>query len=153
MRSLITRRKWLLGLANGAGAALVTRVGFSHAAGAAKSLHGRWDAVVIGAGVFGAWTAWNLRRRRQRVLLIDAWGAGNARASSGGESRMTRTAYGPDEVYTRMAFESLADWRWLSARSGLPIFHRLGVLFVFSGLEPYLTQTLEVHRRLGIPIQ
>jgi sarcosine oxidase len=153
MRSLITRRKWLLGLANGAGAALVTRVGFSHAAGAAKSLHGRWDAVVIGAGVFGAWTAWNLRRRRQRVLLIDAWGAGNARASSGGESRMTRTAYGPDEVYTRMAFESLADWRWLSARSGLPIFHRLGVLFFFSRLEPYVNQTLDVHRRLGIPIQ
>jgi glycine/D-amino acid oxidase-like deaminating enzyme len=66
---------------------------------------------------------------------------------------MTRTAYGPDEVYTRMAFESLADWRWLSARSGLPIFHPLGVLFFFSRLEPYLTQTLDVHRRLGIPIQ
>jgi sarcosine oxidase len=153
MRPLITRRKWLLGLASGAGAALVTRVGFAHAAGAAKSLNGRWDTVVIGAGVFGAWTAWNLRRRQQRVLLIDAWGAGNARASSGGESRMLRTAYGPDEVYTRMAFESLADWRWLSARSGLPIFHRLGVLFFFSRLEPYVTQTLDVHRRLGIPIQ
>ena len=40
-----------------------------------------------------------------------------------------------------------------SARSGLPIFHPVGVLFFFSGLEPYLTQTLEVHRRLGIPIQ
>ena len=44
---------------------------------------------------------------------------------------MTRTAYGPDEVYTRMAFESLVEWRWLSARSGLPIFHPLGVLFFF----------------------
>lgn len=153
MQSLTTRRKWLLGLASGAAAACVTRVGFPHLAGEAKSRNERWDTVVIGAGVFGAWTAWNLRRRNQRVLLIDAWGPGNARASSGGESRMTRTAYGPDEVYTRMAFESLADWRWLSARSGLPIFHPLGVLFFFSRLEPYLTQTLEVHRRLGIPIQ
>jgi sarcosine oxidase len=35
----------------------------------------------------------------------------------------------------------------------LPIFHPLGVLFFFSRLEPYVTQTLEVHRRLGIPIQ
>jgi glycine/D-amino acid oxidase-like deaminating enzyme len=153
MQSLITRRKWLLALGSGAGAALVTRVGFAHAAGEAKPLNERWDTVVIGAGVFGAWTAWNLSRRHQRVLLIDAWGPGNARASSGGESRMTRTAYGPDEVYTRMAFESLSEWRWLSARSGLPIFHPVGVLFFFSGLEPYLTKTLEVHRRLGIPIQ
>lgn len=131
----------------------MTRVVLPQATGEAKSLSERWDTVVIGAGVFGAWTAWNLRRHRQRVLLIDAWGPGNARASSGGESRMTRTAYGPDEVYTRMAFESLAQWRWLSARSGLPIFHPLGVLFFFSRVEPYMTQTLAVHRRLGIPIQ
>lgn len=135
----------------------MTRVGFPREAGEAKSasasLNEPWDAVVIGAGVFGAWTAWNLRRRKQRVLLIDAWGPGNARASSGGESRMTRTAYGPDKVYTRMAWESLEEWRWLSGLAGLPIFHPLGVLFLFSRVEPYVTQTLEVHRRLGIPIQ
>ncbi len=131
----------------------MTRVGFAQAASEAKSLNERWDTVVIGAGVFGAWTAWNLRRRNQRVLLVDAWGPGNARASSGGESRMSRTAYGPDAVYTRMAYESLADWRWLSGLSGLPIFHPLGVLFFFSRAEPYVTQTLDVHRRLGIPIQ
>ncbi len=149
MQSLVTRRQWLLGLAGGAAATLAARVGFPHQADAGA----RWDTVVIGAGDFGAWTAWNLRRRGQRVLLIDAWGPGNARASSGGESRMTRTAYGPDEVYTRMAFESLEQWRWLSGFSGLPIFRPLGVLFFFSRLEPYVTQTLDVHRRLGIPIQ
>jgi sarcosine oxidase len=49
-----------------------------------------WDCVVIGAGVFGAWTAWHLRRAGQRVLLLDAFGAAHARASSGGESRLTR---------------------------------------------------------------
>ena len=50
-----------------------------------------WDALVVGAGVFGAWTAWHLRKAGQRVLLLDASGPANARASSGGESRMTRT--------------------------------------------------------------
>src|SRR6058998_1505708 len=97
-----------------------------------------WDAIVIGAGVFGAWTAWHLRKAGQRVLLLDAWGAANARASSGGESRLTRGSYGADEVYTRMAFESLAQWKWLSDLAGLPVFHPAGVLFFFQKREPYV---------------
>jgi sarcosine oxidase len=113
----------------------------------------RWDSIVIGAGVFGSWTAWHLRRLGQRVLLLDAWGPAHARASSGGESRVTRTAYGADEVYTRMAWDSLAEWRWLSERSGLPVFHQTGVLFFFPRIEPYVTQTIEVHKRLNLPTQ
>ncbi|HET9316222.1 MAG TPA: FAD-dependent oxidoreductase, partial [Vicinamibacteria bacterium] len=50
-----------------------------------------WETIVVGAGVFGSWTAWHLRKAGQRVLLVDASGPANARASSGGESRMTRT--------------------------------------------------------------
>lgn len=114
---------------------------------------GRWDVVVIGAGVFGAWTAWNLLRKGKRVLLVDAHGSANARASSGGESRLTRTAYGADEVYTRMAWESLADWKWLSDSSSLPIFYRLGVLFFFARMEPYAASTLAVHQDLSLPIE
>ncbi|HVY83034.1 MAG TPA: FAD-dependent oxidoreductase [Steroidobacteraceae bacterium] len=112
-----------------------------------------WSSIVVGAGVFGTWTAWNLLRKGERVLLLDAWGAAHARASSGGESRVTRTAYGPDEVYTRMAWESLPEWRWLSERSGLPVFHQTGVLFFFSRVEPYVTQSIEVHRRLKLPTE
>src|SRR3954469_2753538 len=69
------------------------------------------DTIVVGAGVFGAWTATRLKAAGRRVLLIVAWGPANARASSGGESRMTRGAYGADEVYTRMALESLEEGR------------------------------------------
>src|SRR3954463_8703227 len=111
------------------------------------------DTIVIGAGVFGAWTATRLRAAGQNVILIDAWGPANARASSGGESRMTRGAYGADEVYTRMALESLDEWRALSARSGLPILHQTGVLFFFPQVEPFLEETMRVHRRLGLPTE
>lgn len=110
----------------------------------------RWDTIVVGAGVFGAWTAWHLRRKGQRVLLADASGPANARASSGGESRMTRTIYGPDDVYTRMAWDSLEDWRWLSRRSGLPVFHAIGVLMFFGRSEPFALQSIEAHRRLRL---
>ena len=87
------------------------------AAGVASQVHGEerkvsksagWDSIVIGAGVFGAWTAWHLRKSGQRVLLLDAFGAAHARASSGGESRLTRGSYGHDEIYTRFAFDSLS---------------------------------------------
>jgi glycine/D-amino acid oxidase-like deaminating enzyme len=103
--------------------------------------------------VFGAWTAWKLLKLGKSVLLLDAWGPAHARASSGGESRMTRTAYGRDEVYTRLALESLEDWRWLSGRAELPIFHPIGVLFFSARLEPYFEQSIEVHRRLRIPLE
>lgn len=71
----------------------------------------RYDVVVVGAGVFGAWTAWHLAARGQRVLVVDAYGPGNARASSGGESRIIRLGYGGDEIYSRWAQKSLAKWK------------------------------------------
>jgi glycine/D-amino acid oxidase-like deaminating enzyme len=129
-----------------AGAAAIAGLGPRAAHGAAP----RWDVVVVGAGVFGAWTAWHLRRAGRTVLLLDASGPANARASSGGESRMTRTIYGADDVYTRMAWDSLDDWRWLSGRSGLPILHAIGVLMFFGRREPFVDESLEAHRRLGL---
>src|SRR5262245_19803668 len=96
-----------------------------------------WDSIVIGAGVFGAWTAWHLRKAGQRVLLLDAAGAAHARASSGGESRLTRGSYGTDEVYTRFALDSLPQWKLLADQAGLPVFHATGVLFFFQKREPY----------------
>lgn len=109
------------------------------------------DVVVVGAGVFGACTARALQRAGRKVLLIDAWGPAHARASSGGESRLTRGSYGADEVYTRMAWDSLAEWRALSARAELPLFHQAGILFFFPKAEDYVRQTVEVHRRLELP--
>jgi glycine/D-amino acid oxidase-like deaminating enzyme len=114
---------------------------------------GRPDTIVVGAGVFGACTARALQRSGRKVLLLDAWGPAHARASSGGESRLTRGSYGADEVYTRMAWDSLAEWSALSARAELPLFHRAGVLFFFPKAEDYVHRTVEVHRRLKLPTQ
>ena len=63
---------------------------------------------------------------------------------------MTRGAYGADAVYAKMAWDSLAEWKGLSARAGLPIFHETGVLFFFPEVEPYVTQSLAVHKQLGL---
>jgi glycine/D-amino acid oxidase-like deaminating enzyme len=109
--------------------------------------------IVVGAGVFGAWTAEHLRRKGQDVLLVDQMGPANARASSGGESRMTRGTYGRDEIYTRMALDSLDEWKRLSARSALPLFHEAGVLFCFQEMIDYARESIEVHTRLNLPLE
>ena len=113
-----------------------------------------WDAVVIGAGVFGAWTAEHLRRAGQRVLLLDAHGPAHARASSGGESRMIRGTYGADAIYTRMAAASLAEWRRLSTDGGLPIFQPTGVLFLFeAAATPFAQASIVTHAKLGLTLE
>ena len=109
----------------------------------------RDHVVVVGAGVFGAWTAHHLLGLGHRVTLVDAHGPAHSRASSGGESRMTRAAYGKDAIYAAMAHDSLAQWKVLSAVSGLPIFHPTGVLFFAAGNEPYIADSIAVGRRLG----
>jgi glycine/D-amino acid oxidase-like deaminating enzyme len=87
--------------------------------------------VVFGAGAFGGWTALTLVRRGARVTLFDAWGPGNSRASSGGETRVIRATYGTHRVYTRMAARALDLWRANEARWQRTFFRRTGVLWMF----------------------
>ncbi|HSR42933.1 MAG TPA: FAD-dependent oxidoreductase, partial [Longimicrobiales bacterium] len=68
------------------------------------------DVAVVGAGAFGAWTALHLRERGASVALVDAYGPGNYRATSGGDSRQIRAGYGSREVYTEWALEALRRW-------------------------------------------
>jgi len=109
------------------------------------------QVAIVGAGVFGAWTAHHLQQAGHKVTLIDAWGPAHSRASSGGESRLTRAAYGKDEIYTRMAMESLPQWKALSAVSGLPILVQCGILFFFPTEEPYVHDSIAAHRKFGLP--
>ena len=111
------------------------------------------NVAIVGAGAFGAWTAHHLLHSGHKVTLIDAHGPAHSRASSGGESRLTRAAYGKDAIYTRMARDSLPQWQALSAVSGLPIFIPAGILFFFASEEPYLRDSIAAHREFGLPTQ
>ncbi len=112
-----------------------------------------WDCIVVGAGAFGSWTAWHLQRSGRRVLLIDAWGPAHARASSGGETRLIRTEYGGDPLYTRWAWESLAEWRALSARHEDPLFHPVGALYFFAQDTGDIDRSVALQRHMGIPVE
>jgi glycine/D-amino acid oxidase-like deaminating enzyme len=112
-----------------------------------------YDTAVIGAGVFGAWTAYRLRESGQAVALLDGYGPANSRASSGGESRIIRMGYGADEVYTRWATRSLALWQDFFSKVGRPLFQRTGVLWLAQADDPYTLATLETLARVGVKFE
>lgn len=109
-----------------------------------------FDTVVIGAGVFGSWIALHLAKRGQRVLLLEAYGPAHSRASSGGESRIIRMSYGPDEIYTRWSQNSLRQWKELFAETGEHLFHQTGVLWLSSENDAALSASHTVLSRNGI---
>jgi sarcosine oxidase len=110
----------------------------------------RRSVVVVGAGVFGAWTALRLARDGWRVTLVEAYGPANGRASSSDHSRVIRAGYGALEIYTRWATESLAAWHWLAKLTDTRLVEECGVLFLGAHGHPHLDETAQVFRDLGV---
>ena len=106
---------------------------------------------VIGAGAFGGWTALHLLRRGARVTLLDAWGPGHSRSSSGGETRIIRGTYGPSQPYTKMAARALRLWTEHETRWRRQLLHRTGVLWmVASSNDEFERSSLPMLREAGI---
>ena len=159
LRPPLTRREVMHGaLATGALAAVgaprraraaaAGRARRSAAAGS-KPLH----VAVVGAGAFGGWTALWLRRLGARVTLVDAWGPGNSRASSGGETRVIRGMYGAAEVYTRWVVRSFALWRETARATGLELYHPTGALWMFRGDDAYARSSLPILEAAGLALE
>lgn len=140
MDTKVRRRTILKGSAR-AGAAYI--VGSPAFAGSLQP-----SVIVVGAGAFGGWTALQLVRGAAKVTLLDAWGPGNSRASSGGETRTIRATYGPAQLlYTKMVARALQLWQEYEQRWSLKLFFRSGALrmagpndFYESGAVPVLQQ-------------
>jgi monomeric sarcosine oxidase len=108
---------------------------------------------VIGAGVMGAWTALWLARGGHAVTLLDAYGPGNSRSSSSGESRVTRSAHGADAHYARWQRHALLEWRELEAATGTSLFQPTGVIWFASSSDGFEADAAAVLERLAIPIE
>jgi glycine/D-amino acid oxidase-like deaminating enzyme len=108
----------------------------------------KWRVVVVGAGAFGGWTALHLLRSGAQVTLVDAWGAGNDRASSGGETRVIRGIYGGDATYIDWVIRSFTLWRELGERAHQRFYHRTGALWMFAADDGYARTSLpHLHER------
>jgi len=119
-------------------------------------MQAKTHVAVIGAGAFGGWTALNILRRGARATLIDAWGPGNSRASSGGETRVIRGTYGPNQPYTKMAARATQLWKENERRWNLKLLHQIGVLWMVAAgkdTDQFERGSLPVLREAGIPYQ
>lgn len=111
---------------------------------------GRRSVVVVGAGVFGAWSAWRLAREGWRVTLVEAYGPANPRASSSDHSRVIRAGYGTQVTYAQWATASLAAWHLLARRSGEPLVVECGALFLGAVGDPHLAATEQTLQSVGV---
>lgn len=105
---------------------------------------------VVGAGAFGGWTALHLLRAGARVTLVDSWGPGNARASSGGESRVIRHTYGDARIYTEWVIRALELFRRQQQEWGVPVYEETGVLWLVHEDEGLVNPALPILEDLGV---
>ncbi len=118
-----------------------------------KPMSKRPHIAVVGAGAFGGWTALALLRGGARVTLLDAWGPGNSRASSGGETRVIRATYGPRAIYTRLATRALALWQEQERRWHRQFYYPIGVLWLVEEDDAYEKAALAVLSAAGVPFE
>jgi sarcosine oxidase len=121
--------------------------------GTAPAVRAPRRVVVVGAGAFGGWTALWLARRGARVTILDAWGPGNMRASSGGETRVIRGAYGDRAMYTRMAVRALRLWREFERETRRELYFRTGALWMFANDDAFATASTRTLAAEGLAFE
>src|SRR5688572_9553586 len=140
-RDNVTRRQFVVAAA---AAPFVSRLG---------ALGLRQDhVVVVGAGAFGGWTALALLRAGMRVTLVDAWGAGHSRASSGGETRVIRAAYNGVPIYSQMAARAFVLWREAERNWNRQVLVRIGALWMFTYDDAYVRRSVEPMKAAGLSV-
>ena len=117
-----------------------------------------FDTVVIGAGAFGGWTAYWLKRMGQKkVLVVDAYGPGNTRSTSGDETRGVRTSYGDrphGELWMRWASRAMGHWRTWDDEWGkdlkMRLFYTTGDFIFRTEWENFTKTTRDLFVKVGI---
>jgi len=106
---------------------------------------------VVGAGAFGGWTALHLLRSGCRVTLVDAWGPGHSRSSSGGETRVLRHTYA-ERAHVELVVRALQLWRQHEALWNTRFFRRTGLLWLVQDDEAYERLALDAVRAAGVEL-
>lgn len=110
--------------------------------------------IVVGAGAFGGWSALRLIERGANVLLLDSWGPGNSRASSGGETRTIRATYGPTHaLYVNMVARALHLWQEYERQWNVRLFFRSGALRMAGEDDSYESSALPVLKQADIAFE
>jgi len=115
------------------------------------------EVVVVGAGIFGVWTALRLQEAGARVTLVDLYGPGNSRSTSGDETRGIRTSYPGRELWTSWAHRAIQRWHafddeWAEAMGGR-VFFETGDLILRREGDPFIRGVREIWDQTGVPYE
>jgi sarcosine oxidase len=105
------------------------------------------SALIVGAGVFGSSLADNLIDRGWQVTLADRFEPGDARAESGGETRLLRFGHGRDDFYPASAWRARERWRELG------VLVEAGVVWFARRSGGFEDDSERVLRADGIPVE
>jgi monomeric sarcosine oxidase len=109
-----------------------------------------YDAIVVGAGVMGSATAYQLAKRGRRVLLLEQFAIGHERGSSHGRSRIIRLAYDAPE-YVRLARAAYPLWRLFEREAGAALLLQTGGLDLARPGQPSFEATRASLTASGVP--
>ncbi|KAG3269634.1 pipecolic acid and sarcosine oxidase, transcript variant X3 [Ictidomys tridecemlineatus] len=108
-----------------------------------------WDAIVMGAGIQGCFTAYHLAKHGKRVLLLEQFFLPHSRGSSHGQSRIIRKAY-TEDFYTKMMDESYRIWAQLEQETGTQLHRQTQLLLLALKENPELKTIQATLSRHGI---
>jgi glycine/D-amino acid oxidase-like deaminating enzyme len=119
------------------------------------------DVIVIGAGAFGGWTAYYLRQLGASVTLVDAYGPGNSRSTSGDETRGVRSSYGDKGIWAELwmtwANDAIDRWSRFDEEWGremkLRLFFKTGDMIFRSSPDQFTSRTQDLWKKLGISFE
>ncbi|KAH7576769.1 hypothetical protein JRO89_XS01G0144700 [Xanthoceras sorbifolium] len=81
-----------------------------------------FDIIVVGAGIMGSSTAYQLAKRGQKTLLLEQFDFLHHLGSSHGESRTIRATYAEDYYY-HMVIESSLLWEQAQSEMGYRVYY------------------------------
>ncbi|MGH3002299.1 MAG: NAD(P)/FAD-dependent oxidoreductase [Gaiellaceae bacterium] len=109
------------------------------------------SVTVVGAGVFGASTARELARRGWDVTLVEQYTPGTVLSGSGGDTRLSRTAHGTVEWYTRLSWRARELWLDLQEETGTRIWEPVGLAWFARQADGFEAQSRTTLDGIGIP--
>jgi sarcosine oxidase len=109
-----------------------------------------YDLIVLGLGGMGSAAAYQLARRGQRVLGLDAHPRGHTLGSSHGRSRIIREAYYEAPEYVPLVRRAYALWRDLESEAGRELLAITGGLNIDRPDGELVVGALESARRHGL---
>jgi len=114
-----------------------------------------YDVAIIGGGIVGQMTAWELQKAGCRVIILEKSKPRNRDTGSNGLTRSIRCDY-IDPFYIRMAVQAEQEWQEIEKISGQKIYEQCGLINLvpdgrFSQTPSYARRAFEALQTEGLP--